>query len=306
MDWKKQLSSRWAMTPVRSFSGGEGITAGFYHYKLRNQETNDTCLIAFYGIGAGLSVVPAAYSQNLKYYYKKLRSKRQTSFHDINLRRAQLFVGSIQGISGQNASGFVLNILDGYTNGSKTLMTYKSITGSADFGYEDSFGTPTAGIDIHDGVIHVKWDEVERGLPDHDEPIKPNWDYPVIPYEDPPSPPPRGKKKVRLEADVLFGFDRYNLQPEAISRLGAVAYEINKRANPKVTIEGHADSTGRASYNQSLSVRRAQSVKDWFVRKGITNAPIFSVTGKGESEPIADDRTPSGRAQNRRVEITIE
>ncbi|MEO0977531.1 MAG: OmpA family protein [Pseudomonadota bacterium] len=306
MDWKTELSSRWAIAPVRSFSGGEIITAGFYHYKLRNRDTNDVCTIAFYGIGGGLSVVPAAYSENLKYYYKNLRSKRPTSFQDINLRRAQLVIGSIQALSGQNASGFVLNILDGYSSYSKPLMIYKSISGSGDFGYEDSIGTPTAGIDIHEGLIHVKWDEVERGLPDHDDPIAPEWNDPVIPYEDPPAPPPRGKKKVRLEADVLFGFDRHDLRPEAISRLGAVAYEINKRTAPSVTIEGHADSTGRAGYNQSLSLRRAEAVKNWFVSKGVYHAPRFSVVGKGESEPIADNKTPAGRAQNRRVEITIE
>jgi outer membrane protein OmpA-like peptidoglycan-associated protein len=305
MDWKTAASSRWAMTPVRSLSGGEIVTAGFYHYKLRNEETNDTCVIAFYGIGGGLSVVPAAYSENLKFYYKKIRSKRPTSFDDLNLRRAQLIVGSIQGLSGQNASGFVLKIQDGYSRFSKPLMIYKSISGSADFGYSDSFGTPTAGIDIHDGVIHVKWDEVERGLPDNDDPIPPSWDMPVIPYLDPP-PPPRRKTRVRLEADVLFGFDSTKVRPEAAKELGAIAYEINKRTGPRVTIEGHADSVGNKGYNQTLSVRRAQAVKDWFVKKGVFNAHGFAVTGKGETDPIADNATKAGRAQNRRVEITIE
>lgn len=71
----------------------------------------------------------------------------------------------------------------------------------------------------------------------------------------------------------------------------------------RILIEGHTDSTGNAAYNQSLSLKRANSVADYLAQQGIPRSSMETV-GRGESQPIADNKTKAGRAQNRRVEIT--
>jgi outer membrane protein OmpA-like peptidoglycan-associated protein len=78
-------------------------------------------------------------------------------------------------------------------------------------------------------------------------------------------------------------------------------------ANPDATIviSGHTDNVGSDEDNRTLSQKRAQSVKDWLVEKGI-NAGRMKVVGKGEAEPMATNDTEEGRAQNRRMEFLVE
>jgi outer membrane protein OmpA-like peptidoglycan-associated protein len=77
-------------------------------------------------------------------------------------------------------------------------------------------------------------------------------------------------------------------------------------ANPTMVIEihGHTDSIGSDAYNQTLSEKRAQSAKDYFVSKGIS-ADRLATKGMGEQDPIATNETPEGRAENRRVEFNV-
>jgi outer membrane protein OmpA-like peptidoglycan-associated protein len=75
-------------------------------------------------------------------------------------------------------------------------------------------------------------------------------------------------------------------------------------AESKITVEGHTDSQGVASYNQDLSQRRAQSVRDYLVSRGIATDRI-TAQGFGLTRPIADNGSPEGRANNRRVEIIV-
>ena len=67
---------------------------------------------------------------------------------------------------------------------------------------------------------------------------------------------------------------------------------------------GHTDSVGSDAYNQKLSVRRAEAVKAYLVNKGVDKARVYT-EGKGESQPVADNKTKEGRAKNRRVEIEV-
>lgn len=109
-----------------------------------------------------------------------------------------------------------------------------------------------------------------------------------------------------LTGGVLFAFDSDKLLPSAERRLDTVA-EVLKQNPPvgeKFIIEGHTDSKGSEQYNQELSERRAQSVKDYLVDRGV-NADTIVTRGFGEEQPVAKNDSPEGRANNRRVEIVL-
>lgn len=106
-------------------------------------------------------------------------------------------------------------------------------------------------------------------------------------------------------ADAFFQFDKAVLKPEARTKLGELASRIQSLVNlDSIVAIGHTDSIGAAAYNQRLSVRRAQSVKNYLVKQGIPAAQI-QVQGMGETQPIAPNNTRAGRAQNRRVDIQV-
>ncbi|MEA1989523.1 MAG: OmpA family protein [Pseudomonadota bacterium] len=99
-----------------------------------------------------------------------------------------------------------------------------------------------------------------------------------------------------------FDFDKADVKE--IPELDVFAAYMNEVADSKVSITGHTDSSGPESYNQALSVKRAQDVADYLAGKGIA-ADRMTVSGMGESSPIADNATKAGRAENRRVEVEI-
>jgi outer membrane protein OmpA-like peptidoglycan-associated protein len=121
--------------------------------------------------------------------------------------------------------------------------------------------------------------------------------------------PPTREVKIYLPTDVLFDFDKADLRPEAASVLERVANVV--RSDPKAApvIEGHTDGMGPDQYNQALSERRAQSVRQWLVRHGVTAG--MAVRGWGRSKPVEPNSMPNGadnpegRQKNRRVEITF-
>jgi outer membrane protein OmpA-like peptidoglycan-associated protein len=104
--------------------------------------------------------------------------------------------------------------------------------------------------------------------------------------------------------DVLFATGKAEMAPGAKQTMDYLAAFLNKYPNRKVLIEGHTDSTGSAELNLDLSERRAQSVKIALLERGIAFDRIDTI-GYGKDKPIADNDTPSGRQQNRRVEIVI-
>lgn len=109
-------------------------------------------------------------------------------------------------------------------------------------------------------------------------------------------------RKIVSLSGVHFGFDSATLTSEAKSILDGAAQTINARSGTSFTVEGHTDSNGPESYNQSLSERRANAVKDYLVSKGVSSSSLRAV-GKGESDPVASNDTRAGRADNRRVDV---
>jgi OOP family OmpA-OmpF porin len=127
----------------------------------------------------------------------------------------------------------------------------------------------------------------------------------VKPAPKPEAPKPKPvAEKVTFAADVLFDFDKAVVKPDGKSKLDDLAGKV-RGINLEVVIAiGHADSIGGDAYNQKLSVRRAESVKAYLVSKGIEPNRVYT-EGKGEKQPVADNKTKEGRAKNRRVEIEV-
>jgi len=118
--------------------------------------------------------------------------------------------------------------------------------------------------------------------------------------------------RIELAADVLFDFDKATIKPEAASALHNVALIIRDRGNGRtVRIDGHTDGKGGAAYNQNLSERRADSVKQWLAQKeGVAQARM-TTRGFGATKPVVPNTRPdgsddpAGRQKNRRVEIVL-
>ena len=126
----------------------------------------------------------------------------------------------------------------------------------------------------------------------------------VVPPVPAPAAPVTVASKVTFAADAFFDFDKSVLKAEGKSKLDDLVSKI-KDINLEVIIAvGHTDSVGSDSYNQKLSVRRSESVKAYLVSKGIEKNRVYT-EGKGEKQPVADNKTAEGRAKNRRVEIEV-
>jgi outer membrane protein OmpA-like peptidoglycan-associated protein len=111
---------------------------------------------------------------------------------------------------------------------------------------------------------------------------------------------------ITLSGAVLFASNKSDLLPSAQAKLGEVAAALTQQDSlSKIVVEGHTDSQGGATFNQDLSQRRAQSVRDYLVTRGMAPDRITS-QGFGLTRPIADNSTAEGRADNRRVEIIVQ
>lgn len=109
---------------------------------------------------------------------------------------------------------------------------------------------------------------------------------------------------LNMPSSVTFGFDSSELTQGARNALNDVSSILTQYTDTRVNIAGHTDSTGDAGYNQRLSERRAESVGNYLAQNGVTRNRLY-MTGYGATQPVASNATEDGRAQNRRVEITL-
>ncbi len=129
---------------------------------------------------------------------------------------------------------------------------------------------------------------------------------PPPPPPPPPAPVPAPERKVidRLTIRVNFDFDKSTIRKADVADLEKAVAFVKKYPDSKVVLVGHTDSVGTEKYNLKLSQRRADAVKKYLVEKGEKTDRI-TTEAKGESEPIASNKTAKGRFENRRVEILI-
>jgi OOP family OmpA-OmpF porin len=126
------------------------------------------------------------------------------------------------------------------------------------------------------------------------------------PVAKPPAPAPAApvSEKVTFAADAFFDFDKAVLKPEAKAKLDDLVSKTSGIALEVIIAVGHTDSVGSDAYNQKLSVARSEAVKAYLTSKGVEKNRVYT-EGKGEKQPVADNKTSEGRAKNRRVEIEV-
>ena len=180
--------------------------------------------------------------------------------------------------------------IDNWKNGTNELV-WKN--GTNEYCWRDANWTPATAAPGCDGAIVPA--AAPAPAPAAAVPAKPAAAAPVA---------PPAATKVTYAADAFFDFDKSVLKPEGKAKLDDLVGKI-KGINLEVIIAvGHTDAVGSDSYNQKLSVRRSESVKAYLVSKGIEKNRVYT-EGKGEKQPVADNKTSEGRAKNRRVEIEV-
>jgi OOP family OmpA-OmpF porin len=168
--------------------------------------------------------------------------------------------------------------------------------GTNEYCWRDGVWTPATGVQGCDGVPAPAPAPVPVAAP--------------APAPAPAAPAPApvpvapATEKVSFAADAFFDFDKSTLKPEGKAKLDDLAEKVKGLTLEVVIAVGHTDSKGTDAYNQKLSVRRADAVKTYLAGKGIEASRIYT-EGKGESQPVADNKTEAGRAKNRRVEIEV-
>ncbi|WP_367849203.1 outer membrane protein OmpA [Rhodoferax sp. WC2427] len=185
--------------------------------------------------------------------------------------------------------------VDNWKNGTNELV-WKN--GTNELCWRDNFWTPATAAPGCDGAI----------VPPAPAPAPVAAPAAPAPAAVAPAPAvvaaPMVAEKVTYAADAFFDFNKSVLKPEGKAKLDDLVSKV-KGINLEVIIAvGHTDSVGSDAYNQKLSVRRSEAVKAYLVSSGIEKNRVYT-EGKGEKQPVADNKTAEGRAKNRRVEIEV-
>ena len=130
------------------------------------------------------------------------------------------------------------------------------------------------------------------------------------PADPEPSPAPTVPRvelrdnKIEVKEKIQFDANKATIKKDAAQGLDSLVSKLTGVTLEVIVLVGHTDSVGNDAYNQKLSVRRAEAVKAYLVSKGIEANRIYT-EGKGESQPVADNKTAEGRAKNRRVDVEV-
>ena len=182
-------------------------------------------------------------------------------------------------------------VVDNWQNGTGELV-WKN--GTNELCWRDANWTPATAAEGCDGALAAKAAEAPA-------PVAPST---AAPTPAAPVAPAATVQKVTYAADAFFDFDKSVLKPEGKAKLDDLAGKVQGINLEVIIAVGHTDSVGTDAYNQKLSVRRAEAVKAYLVSKGIDKSRVYT-EGKGEKQPVADNKTAAGRAKNRRVEIEV-
>ncbi len=126
---------------------------------------------------------------------------------------------------------------------------------------------------------------------------------PVVETTTPPAPV-AVSEKVTFAAETLFDFDKSAVKSDGKAAIDGLLTKLQGMNTEVMITVGHTDSVGSDAYNQKLSIRRAEAVKAYLISKGIETARVYT-EGKGETQPVADNKTAEGRAKNRRVTVEV-
>ena len=205
--------------------------------------------------------------------------------------------------------------VDNWRNADSTLV-WKN--GTNELCWRDTYWTPATAAENCDGAIKPPMAAPAPApapavAPPPPPPPSPPPPPPAVvvptPAPTPPPPPPPAVQppvstKVTFAADAFFDVNKAVLKPEAKAKLDDLVNKT-KGINLEVIIAvGHTDSDGSDAANQKLSVKRSEAVKAYLVSKGVEKNRVYT-EGKGEKQPVADNKTKEGKAKNRRVEIEV-
>jgi OOP family OmpA-OmpF porin len=193
--------------------------------------------------------------------------------------------------------------VDNWRNGNGELA-WKN--GAGDLCWRNSSWTPATAAKGCDGAIVPK-PEVPAPAPApaaRPAPAPAPAPAPVARPAPAPAAPAVAATKVTYAADAFFDFNKSALKAEGRAKLDDLVGKVKDISLEVIIAVGHTDSVGSDAYNQKLSVKRAEAVKAYLVTKGIEKNRVYT-EGKGEKQPVADNKTSEGRAKNRRVEIEV-
>jgi OOP family OmpA-OmpF porin len=171
--------------------------------------------------------------------------------------------------------------------------------------WRTGFWTPADAVPGCDLPICVEPERLENGKCVAPPPPEAPAPAPApAPVAAPAAAPVPTSEKVSYNADAFFDFDKAVLKPEGKQALDELHGKLGGINVEVVIAVGHTDSVGTDAYNDKLAVRRAESVKAYLLSKGVEANRVYT-EGKGERQPVADNKSAEGRAKNRRVEIEV-